>query len=82
MEEEEILEEQVERNFKASLWQKWATNVKHKKLAYYCWEKIMCYSKEAFIDAKEMRQAYFTNPVTWTQSSNLARTICDLIPWK
>ena len=65
MEEEEISWEQVDRDFKASLWQKWATNAKHKKFEYYC-EKIASYSKEAFVDAKETRQAYFTTPMTWS----------------
>ena len=41
MEEEEKSWEQVDRDFKASLWKKWTTNPKHKKFAYYC-EKIMC----------------------------------------
>ena len=72
LEEEGISLEQVDRDFKASFWQIWATNAKHKFFEYYC-EKIMCYSKEAFFNAKETRQAYFTTPMTWSQRSNLAR---------
>ena len=40
LKEERILWEQVEKHFKASLWQKWATNAKHRKLAFFC-DKII-----------------------------------------
>ena len=57
-----------------SLWQKWATNAKHNKFKYYC-EKIVHYSQEAFVEAKETRQACFSTPMTWSQRYNIGR-IC------
>ena len=42
-EEEGISRKHVERDLKASLWQKWATNAKHFMLIYYS-EKILHYS--------------------------------------
>ena len=72
LEREEFSWTQLEKDFKSSLWQKWAAHEKHAKFDYYC-EKIRGYSMHAFVEEKDTTQAYLTTPMSWLQRSNLAR---------
>ena len=72
LEREEFSWTQLEKDFKSSLWQKWAAHEKHAKFDYYC-EKICGYSMHAFVKEKDTTQAYLTTPMSWLQRSNLAR---------
>ena len=74
MEREEFSCTQFKKDFKSSLWQKWAAHEKHAKFDYYC-EKIRGYSMHAFVEEKDTTQAYLTTPMSWLQRSNLARIL-------
>lgn len=72
LEKEEMDWKEVEKAFKASLWEKWALSTKKSKFEYYC-QNIMHYNKDAFIDAEGTTQAYLTAPLTRVQRSNLGK---------
>ena len=61
---------EMEVEFKASLWEKWAISTKSSKFEYY-YEKIMHYSKGSFTDVKGVAQAYLTEALTRAQRSAL-----------
>ena len=63
---------EMEKAFKASLWEKWALSTKNSKFEYYC-QNIMHYSKGSFIDAEGVAQAYLTGDLTRTQRSTLGQ---------
>ena len=72
LESKEIDWKNVEKAFRASLWEKWALHSKHSKFEYYC-QHIMHYQKEDFINADGSAQVYLTGPLTRAQRSNLGQ---------
>ena len=72
LESKEIDWKNVEKAFRASLWEKWALHSKQSKFEYYC-QHIMHYQKEDFINADGSTQVYLTGPLTPAQRSNLGQ---------
>ena len=72
LEREEVDWKEVEKSFKVSLWEKWASSTKKSKFEYYC-QVIRPYTKREFSEMEGAAQAYLTIPLTKLQRSNLGR---------